>query len=208
VGVVNEILHDGPNSPAEPELYLPLHQAPPSVASIVVRSGAPLEATERMLRSLIAEMDPDQAVARVRTMDETLATWLSRQRELTNLVMAFALAALTLAALGIYSVVAYTVSLRTREFGIRLALGGGARRVLVEAMAGGARLVLLGLAVGLVVAVALARTAGSLLADVRPNDPLVLLLALALLGLIGALATFVPARRATRVDPVTSLKSD
>jgi putative ABC transport system permease protein len=208
VGVVGDVRHDGPAYPADSELYLPLAQSPPATASIVVRSSAPLATVSRSIQAAIGEIDPDQAAGRIVRLEDTLAERVGRQRGLARVIAVFALVALALAAMGIYGVVSYTVSQRTREFGIRLALGGRSRRVLSEAMGGGARLVGVGLVLGVVVAAALSRTVESQLVGVNPRDPLSVIAASALLGVIALVAIYVPARHATRVDPVKSLNAE
>lgn len=208
VGVVEEIRHDGPEYPPEPELYVPLAQETPAGGSFVVRAPPGVEGLAAGVRQAVQGVDPDQAVARVRPLADALGAYLARQRDLSRLAAAFAVAALVLATMGVYGVVSYGVSLRTREFGIRMALGGRGSTVLREAMGGGVRLVGLGLLAGLVGMVALARLLEAFVSGLERTDPLTLSLALLAMAAVSLAAVFVPARRATRVDPMASLRSE
>jgi putative ABC transport system permease protein len=207
VGVVNDVRHDGPQQPPDPELYLTLSQQPITDVSLVVHTGDGVDVTPEALRAAVAEIDPDQPLADVRTFDEAVTAWLGERREVAILLGAFALVALVLAALGIYGVVSYAVAQRTSEFGLRMALGGRARDVLRGAMAGGTRLVVLGLTLGGMAFLPASRWVRPMLDDVDAMDPLALGAAAATLALVALLAVLVPAARATRVDPADSLRA-
>ena len=208
VGVVEEVRHDGPEYPAQPELYVPLAQETPAGGSFVVRARPGLQGLASDVRQAVQSVDPDQGVARVRPLADALGAYLARQRDLSRLALVFAAAALVLATMGVYGVVSYGVSLRTREFGIRMALGGRGSTVLRSAMGSGVRLVGLGLLVGLVGLFALARLLEGLVSGLEGTDPATLSLAWLAMALVSLAAVFVPARRATRVDPMASLRTD
>ena len=207
VGVVNDVRHQGPQLPADPELYLALAQQPIPEVSVVVHAGNGVEVTPAALRAAVAEIDPDLPLADIRTFDDAVSAWLGDRREVTSLLGAFALVALLLASLGIYGVVSYGVAQRTAEFGLRMALGGRVGDVLRGAMVGGLRLVLLGLATGALVFLPASRWIRPLLDDVEPADPVALTAAVGALTLVALLAVLVPAVRATRVDPADSLRT-
>lgn len=207
VGVVNDVRHEGPQLPPDPELYLTLAQEPIDEVSLVVHTGDGAVVTPEALRAAVAEIDPDQPLADIRSFDHAVAAWLGDRREVASLIGAFALVALVLAALGIYGVVSYAVSQRTSEFGLRMALGGRAADVLRGAMGGGARLVLQGLVLGGLAFLPASGWLRPLLDDVGATDPVALVAAVATLALVGLLAVLVPAARATRVDPADSLRA-
>ena len=208
VGVAEEVRQEGPEFPPQPELYLPLPQSPPAGGSFVVRFRGSHESVAGGLRAAVGAVDPDQPVSRVTRFEDTLASWLGRQRQLSRLIGVFALAALLLASMGVYGVVSYGVLLRTREFGIRLALGGEARSVLRQAMASGARMVAVGLVVGIAGTRASSRVVDRIVTEVPATDLGTVALALLLLSGVGLLAVFVPARRTIRIDPVSSLRAE
>jgi putative ABC transport system permease protein len=154
----------------------------------------------------IGALDKDQPVSSVRTLEEVVAEAVGPQRFAMILLGAFAVLALVLASVGIYGVMAYSVSQRTHEIGIRMALGARGSNVLGMVVGEALVLTLTGAGLGLAGALALTRLLSSLLYNVRPTDPLTLaLVSLALLG-VSALASYIPARRATRVDPMVALR--
>jgi putative ABC transport system permease protein len=157
---------------------------------------------EREVRAL----DRDQPVADVRTMDQWVSRTLSEARFSSTLLMTFAGLALMLAAIGIYGVMSYAVSRRTSEIGIRLALGAEAPDILRMIVGNAARLAALGLAIGVVLALALGRTLKSLLYETAGTDPLTFAMVVGLLGAVALLASYLPARRASRIPPVEALR--
>jgi putative ABC transport system permease protein len=162
---------------------------------------APL--VEREVRAL----DKDQPVADIRTMDQWLARTLSQAKFSSMLLTTFAGLALLLAAIGIYGVVSYSVSQRTGEIGIRLALGAEARDILGMVVGGAARLAITGLTIGIVLALALSRTLVSLLYETTGTDPLTFATVIGVLGAVAIAASYFPARRAARIPPVDALRA-
>jgi putative ABC transport system permease protein len=159
-------------------------------------------------RSAVHELDSNQPIVKVRTMEENVAASIAQPRFRTLLLALFAGVALFLAAIGIYGLMAYAVTQRTREIGVRMALGSRPADIFRLLIGNGLRLTGIGAITGIVAALALSRFLASMLFEVRANDPLTLAaMALLLIG-IAVLACFVPARRATRVDPLVALRSE
>jgi ABC-type antimicrobial peptide transport system permease subunit len=156
----------------------------------------------------VRAFDPDIAVTRLLSMDALRAGSMSSERTMLRLMAGFALAAILMSAVGLYGLVSYSVSQRTREFGVRTALGAPRGAVLGLVLGQGVRLAATGAAIGVVGAVATLRVMRSLLFGVSPTDPLTLAGVVALVCGVALLATYVPARRATRVDPLTSLSGE
>jgi putative ABC transport system permease protein len=208
VGIVNDVRHNGPGRPAEPEAYLSLTQNPVDFLSLVVRAEGGGGPTPETLRAVVREVDPDQPLSSIHAMDELLSAWIGRPRELAWLGGAFALMALALATMGVYGVVSFSVARRTREFGVRLALGGRGTQVLGGAMASGTRLIGAGLVLGALGAPLLSRLIAPLLTDTPAGYPALLGASSGLLAAVTLLAVYVPARRATRVDPTKSLRAE
>lgn len=159
------------------------------------------------LRTL-ARLDPDVALADVRSMTDVIGDYLMPWRLLASLLGAFAMLALGIAAIGIYGVMAYAVSQRTQEIGIRMALGAGRNRVMTMVLRQAMTLALGGIVVGTAGALAMARVLSFLLYGVSPSDPLVLAGVAAVLAGVALLACWVPARRAMRVDPIVALRAE
>ncbi len=210
IGVARDAKYRDLAEPAQPFLYLPIVQSYDGSATIVVRAdaGDPL-ALAPSLRRAIAALDPQLPVSDVRTMDALLrGRALLLPRLATTLAGAFGLLALALAVVGLAGVVAYTVGLRTREFGIRLALGATPGAVVAEVLKDGAALAGIGIAAGVVLALAFARLVRGLLYGVGPADPATFVVIAVALGAAAALASWLPARRAARIDPVEALRSE
>ena len=177
-------------------------------ATLLVRTSAPMPDLARRLTREVTALDGSIRVREVTGVDVALAKELAGPKFNMSLLVAFAALALVLATVGLYGVIAYSVSQRTREMGIRLALGAGQPAVLRLVMSQGARLTVLGLIVGLAAAVGLTRVMVGMLYRVSPLDPLTFVLVGAILGLVAVLASYFPARRATRVDPVIALRAE
>ena len=160
------------------------------------------------VRQAVWSVDPTQPVSNVRTMEAVMLEAVARRRFSTLLLGAFAGVAVLLAALGTYGVIAHSVARRTQEIGIRMALGARPIDVLRMVLGQGTRLAILGAVLGVVCALALTRLMGSLLFGVSPTDPMTFFLTALVLPAIAVLASFVPARRATRVDPMIALRCE
>lgn len=209
IGVVGSVRHTGLDADPKSEMYIPQALAPRRGMTVVVRAagGAPQDLVPS-IRAELRALDPNLAMAGVQTAERMIAGSVALPRFLTTSLVAFGLLALLLAGIGIYGVVAYAVGQRTRELGIRVALGAERRDVLGLVMGQGLAFVGAGLAIGLVAALALGHAIRGLLFQVPPQDPLTLLVVPVALAAVAALATYVPARRATRVDPVIALRDE
>ncbi|HEX8140379.1 MAG TPA: ABC transporter permease [Pyrinomonadaceae bacterium] len=207
VGVVGDVRSNNLMKEAGPEFYVPHAQAPFGDVSLVVRTSAddPTLLTPA-LRSAVQEIDRDQPLYEIRTMNALVAESVSRQRFSMTLLAVFAMLALALACLGIFSVMSFLVIQRTHEIGIRMALGAQTGDVLRMIIGQGMRLTIAGIGLGLVSAFALTRLMRSLLFGVSASDPLTFAGVAVLLSIVALLACFIPARRAARVDPMVALR--
>ena len=187
--------------------YFPHTQTPPlgRLRWIAVRSAADSAAVVRAVRSVLVEIDPDLPLSDVQTMVERTARSLVSQRLATSLAAMFAVVALLLSMLGLYGVLAHLVARRTREIGIRMALGSTVRAIFYLVLSEGAILIGVGLALGLGGAIAMAQALKGLVFGIQPTDPVLLGTVAAATGCVALLACLAPARRATRVDPVDVL---
>jgi putative ABC transport system permease protein len=208
VGVVADVRQFGAALEAPPLVYLPLSQAPVETLTTLIRSNAEPAAVQRAAREAMQELDPDLPLYRLSTMDRVRSQSLDEPRFYATLLGAFALLALLLAAVGIYGVISYSVSQRTRELGIRMALGATAQAVLRLVLHQGLLLVGAGIALGLAASFALTRLLRSLLYGVGALDPLTLALVCAVLCGAALLACWLPARRAARVDPLVAMRAE
>jgi len=213
VGIVGNIKHRGLDAPDRPEMYVPYRQPLFSnwtvrPMQVVVRTaGDPLAAAATVRRE-IARLDPDQPISDVRTMDERIGRSLESRRFNMILLAAFAALALALAAIGIYGILAYAVTERTHEIGVRLALGAQPRDVLSMIVAQGMAMTAAGAAIGVVAALTVTRLMSSLLFGISAADPMTFAAIPLLLGVVAFVACYVPARRATRVDPLVALRTE
>jgi putative ABC transport system permease protein len=208
VGVVADTRTGSLQSAPGPEIYLSYREFMLPFMTAVVRTDAGTAGVATALRSAIAGIDPDLGIGRVRPMPDVLSRAVSQPRLRALVLGAFAVLALVLASIGIYGLVSYSVATRTREFGIRLALGAERGSVISLVLGGGLRVLLLGVAIGLAGAWAATRVMSGLLYGVTATDPLTYAALAALLVAVGVLASYIPARRATRVDPLTALRSE
>jgi putative ABC transport system permease protein len=207
VGVVGDVRHGGVDVPAQPEFYVPYPQSPERGMSLVVRTSAPdAGALTSELRGVVRSVDKDLFFPEARTMNQLLAGSLARRRFNTVLVGIFAAAAMLLAAIGIYGVISYTVTQRTHEIGIRVALGAQPGDVFRLIVGHGMMLAAAGLALGLAGALVVSRVMSGLLFEVGTGDPQVLGSITLLLAGVAFLACYIPARRATKVDPMVALR--
>jgi putative ABC transport system permease protein len=176
--------------------------------TLLVRTAADPTATLATLRSVIRQMDPNLPVYGLRTLAEHVRQRLDKERGASALLGAFGALALILAALGLYGVMAYAVAQRTREIGIRMALGAARRQVLRLVVGEGLRLAGTGIGIGLVLAVGLTQVIRKFLFGVTPTDIFTFVLVAVIMSVVAAAASLVPARRASRVDPMVSLRSE
>ena len=191
-------------------MYLPYRQAdlllPVFQLSVVLRTAGDPALQTAALRSALAEIDPNQPLVKVRTMEENMATTVAQPRFRTWLIGILAMLALVLAAVGVYGVMSYTVTQRTSEIGVRVALGAQPKDVFRIIVGEGLRLALFGVGVGLVAALLLTRLLQSFLFGISAYDPVTFIAVSLLLTLVAAAASYFPARRATRVDPMIALR--
>jgi putative ABC transport system permease protein len=208
IGVVRDVRFRSLRRTPDPTVYVPLSQFYTPRMTILLDAATDAAALRKPLAEAVGALDAELPLFHVRTLEDKLGLSLGQGRLLAWLVAAFALLALLLAATGLYGVVSYATQARTREFGIRLALGaqpGSVRRLVLSR---GARFALVGLAAGLAAAGATSRLAAPLLYGVSPLDPISYVLAAAILGAAVLAASAVPAERAARVDPMTALRSE
>jgi putative ABC transport system permease protein len=214
VGVAKDVKQGGLDADAGTEVYFNFEQAPsvvnfaPNQMNLVLQASQPLAGLVAGIRSAVAAMDPTLPVIQLRTMEDVIGASLTRQRFLSMLLGIFAAVALALAAIGTYGILAYMVAERQREIGIRMALGAGNSAVVKLVLKQGVSIAVVGIAIGVGGALALSRLTSSLLYGVSPSDPLTFGTVAAVITLVAIAACLVPIRRATRVDPLASIRAD
>lgn len=208
VGVAADVKNDGLQSAPQPAMYFPYRQFIYQTMSFVVRSSASPASLIGAVRARVREVDPDLAAADAKSMQELLAAAVARQRFNAELLGLFGTAALLLTAIGIYGVIAYGVSRRTHEIGVRMALGESRGRILWSTLRRGLRLTVIGLAAGMLGSIAVSRLLRNLLFEVQPTDPVVFALIALLLISVAVIAALLPSRRATKVDPSLALRHE
>ena len=206
VGIVKNIKHDGLDSDGVPHVYVSMYQTLTRTLSVVMRTSLPATLLEPTIRGEIQGIDPALPVFNISSMNRVLDASLASRRFSANLVVGFAALALLLASIGIYGLLAYMVGQRSREIGLRMALGAGRADVLKLVLGKGVILASLGIAAGVVFSACTASMMASLLYGVRPHDPAVFLVAPLLLLAVALLASYLPAWRATKVDPIVALR--
>jgi putative ABC transport system permease protein len=209
VGVVADVKYSGLNEPAQPALYTSFQQNLwwRSMFLVVKAGGDPLGLVNAV-RNEVWALDRDLPVSQIKTMDQLMSDAVAEPRAYTLLLGALGAIALLLAAVGIYGVMAYAVTQRTHEIGVRMALGAQSGAVLRLVVGAGMKLALLGMAIGLLAAFALTRLMSKLLFDVSATDPVTFAqIALLLMG-VAFLSCYLPARRATKVDPIAALRCE
>lgn len=208
VGVVADVRSSGLNTAPEADYFLPALQRPETFTNILVRTDLGPTAMASIVRDALRAVDPDLPLLQPEQLSTRIAQTIADRRLALVLLAGFAALALVLASLGVYSVMAHLVALRTSEIGIRMALGASPRVVMRMVLGHGRRLTLLGIALGIVGAVFVSRLMRQALFEVEPGDPLIYLaVATTLLG-VAEFASWLPARRATRIDPVIALRAE
>jgi predicted permease len=211
IGVVEDVKNAGLDKPTGTEIFLPYAQEQGSgnrAASVFLRSPGDPSSLANAVRSAVRAIDPMIPVTNVQTVEQVLASARSRPRFLTLLLVLFSSVALVIASVGIYGVISFSVARRSKEFALRMALGAQQKDVLGMVMKQGAALALFGVAAGVLGAFALTRLMASLLFGVRPTDALTYLSVSALLVVVALCASFIPAQRATQVDPMQALRHE
>lgn len=207
VGVVGDLKHDDLTAADFPEMYMPLGQAvSPDWTFVALRSQSRAPTLSNEIRGAVAEVAPDQPIYSVQTMNERLANWFAPRRFSATILGMFTAMAVILAAMGIYGVISYFVTQRTQEFGIRMALGATARDVLKLVLRQAVMLTVAAIVGGVLVSLAVNRLLASLLFGVKAADPLAGSIAVLTLALVAFSASYLPARRATKVDPIVALR--
>jgi putative ABC transport system permease protein len=214
-GVIADVRHSGPAEEARPEVSLPYAQLEPRFMTtwsrgiyFVVRGKVPGSTLTAAVRAQVASIDPDMSVNEVRSLAGLASEAVAEPRFRTLLLGTFAGLAITLASIGVFGVLSYFVTQRTREIGIRVALGAGAGDILSMIVGRGLALAGVGLAIGLLAAIPLTRSMQSLLFEIKPLDIPTLALVVIGIGLVAGLASYLPARRALRIEPMTALHLD
>jgi len=208
VGVVSDVREAGLDEEARWQMYYPVQEGPPNRVALVARTGLPGAEILAALRRAVREVDPHQAVFSATTLDELISASLIPRRSITGLITAFGALALLLAVIGVYGVVSYGVTQRTRELGIRAALGARRSELLRLVLREGLMLGLVGTLIGVAGALALTRLLGALLYGVTPGDPAAITLAAVLLLIPVLGAALIPARRAARLNPVDVMRAE
>ena len=206
VGVVNDIKHDGLDIDGVPHIYASLYQNANRELAVVLRTSLPASLLEPQIRHEVQSIDPGLPVFSVSSMNDVIDKSLAARRFSASLVGGFAGLALLLASIGIYGLLAYLVGQRSREIGLRMALGAGRADVLKLFLQKGVVLAGAGITAGVIFSALTASIMASVLYGVRPHDPIVFLVAPLLLLAVAVLASYLPARRATKVDPLLALR--
>ena len=221
IGEVADVKESSPDIPAKQQFYVPIEQTKTLAGSlatsdslngnggyIAIRTAMPPEQTENSLRATVRALDPQLPLTQMQTMEHAISDSEAPRRFNTALISSFAAAAVLLAVLGIYSVIAFSVALRVQEMAIRMALGSQRSGIIGLIMASGAKLALAGCVIGLAIAAACSHLLRSFLFGVSAFDPLVLTLAAVLVMLLALTASLLPARRAARIDPMQALRGE
>jgi len=206
VGVVGNVKHKALEIESMPEVYFPYHQHPKNFINLVVHTASDPVSMVPAIRNQVLSIDKDQPISDIMTMDQRLAKSVASSRFVMLLLGIFSILALGLAAVGIYGVMSYLVTQRTQEIGVRMALGAQKRDVIGLVVGKGMALAVIGIAIGLAASLALTRLMRSLLFEVTPTDWLTFVITSTVLLTVALLASYIPARRATKVDPLTALR--
>jgi len=206
VGIVGDIRSKDLSTLPRPAYYVPLPQLMWGAPTLVIRTEGSPASVAAEVHKVLAAMDPDSPLYEIRSMDDYLALDLGRARFQTVLLTLFACIALLLTAVGLYGVMAYAVAQRTHEIGVRMALGASQEAVLRMVMQNGALLTVSGIGIGVAGALALASVIQALLYQIPPRDPMTYVVVCVMLGAVALLASYIPALRATKVDPMFALR--
>jgi putative ABC transport system permease protein len=206
VGVVGHVKNYGVDAASREEIYLPVLQNPRGAMHLMIKTERPMPDLAETLRGVVRELDPDQPMASLRTMESILGEHVAPRRITMLLLSVFSALAVALAIVGIYGVMAYSISQRTREIGVRMALGARSHDVLKLMLKQGGWLILWGVVLGSVVGLGLTRFMGRLLFEIQPTDPMTYVAMPLLLAAVALLACYLPARRASKVDPMVALR--
>lgn len=208
IGVISNVREHSLEVPAGPEMYLPVTQADPEGAELVVRTKLPPEALDSSVMKTLRSLNPAQPAAELRPLQQIVDHAVSPRRFFVLLVVSFAVLGLVLASLGIYGVISYSVTRRTQEIGIRMALGATAPQVQFTVIAKALRLAVIGIAFGTIGSFVVAKWIASLLFGTRPADPATFAGIVLLLGVVSLIAGYIPARRASHIDPMIALRNN
>jgi ABC-type antimicrobial peptide transport system permease subunit len=213
VGVVGDVRSQGASLPAPPAVYVPFEQAPRQAyegrsMTFAVRTKGDAAAAASSARAAVASVDSGLALANVRTMTDIVSAAAGMPRFTTIVMSFFAGLAFCLAALGLYGILAYGVEQRVREIGVRVALGASRREIVALIVTNGMRLTLVGVLLGVAAALMLTRLMRGVLFEVSGADPVAYVAVVVLLMVCALLASYLPARKATRVDPLVALRTD
>ena len=208
IGIISDVRESAVEDASSPEMYLPITQAGPEGAELVVRARLPPEALGSSVMATLRSMNPGQPAAEFRPIQQIVDHAVSPRRFLALLVSAFAALGLILASLGIYGVVSYSVTRQTQEIGIRMALGATQARVRLGVIADALRLTLAGIALGTIGSFVAAKSISALLFGIAPTDPPTFGGIVVLLGAVALAAGYIPARRASRIDPIIALRAN
>ncbi len=208
VGIVNDAKQDGPSVEANPEVYSAISQAPYDTMSILIRTENDPAGIVKAARAQVASLDKNLPVYHVKTLDQYFADSLAAPRFSSFLLGSFASLALLLAILGVYGVVSYGVAQRTREIGIRIALGASSGSVIRSTLTRGMMLTVIGVGLGVAGALALVHLIASMLFGIRATDPMTFAAAPLVLLCVAVFASYIPARRAARVNPMVALRNE
>ena len=206
VGVVGNVTHNALSEPDWPEMYVPFAQFAPPTMNIVVRAAADPMNLVAALRNSVSAVDKNETLSAARSMDEIVGASVSQPRFSSQLLGMFAVLALVLAAIGLYGLMAYSITQRRNEIGIRMAMGAGRGDILSLILRQGLRLTLIGMGLGFLASVSLTRVLSSMLFTVAPTDPQTFLAVALLLAGVALAACFIPAQRAAKVDPMVALR--
>ena len=206
VGIVADVKPEGVDRGTPPQAFLPLSQLTPRTIAIVARTKVEPLSVVSAMEAAVQGLDKDMPLTRVRSMEDLMSRAIARQRASTLVLGVFAAVAILLSAIGLYGIVSHNVTERTREIGVRMALGAERRRVLRQFVGQGLALAALGIGIGLAGAVVTSRLLETPLFNVKPSDPVTLAAVASLLLIVSLVACYCPARRAARIDPLTALR--